>query len=121
MGIFDNEADYKAYHESLQAPTTKAVRSLLTGEPALISGPVESLLAGNTDLLGDAIRALLWDAVHAKRVEVVATDGTISYATGRDAVYDAATPARQKEMRNTLQLLQELGMAVKGTPALPQG
>jgi hypothetical protein len=85
-----------------------------------LTNPNSTVYKGTRDAGRDGARDLLWDAVHAKRTEVIDTDGTISYELGRDAEYDEASTERRTEMRNALQLLQELGIAVKGSPT-PEG
>jgi hypothetical protein len=82
MGLFKDLDEYKAYQVSLiQNQVPDAMKKALADDGVVRP----NMLA----VVGDGVREEKWDAIHAIR---------------RDAVYQAASPQRQGEMRNAMDL-----------------
>lgn len=121
MTMFEDKTEFTAYMVSLlQTQVPEALKDALTGA----SATDKAIQAAFKDLSKDGARQLYVDATNAKRAQVVAADGSITYATGRSAAYDQAGTDGQKEMRNAYDFLKELGIAVANeipTPTSSQG
>jgi hypothetical protein len=104
MGVFDDEASFKAYMLSLhQTQIPAGVKKAITTD--------EEVKAVLVQASHDAWMKTMWNAAYARRAQVVSADGTITYVTGKSPGYDKATSDEKVVMRNAFDLMKELGMA----------